>query len=209
MSSKVNNINELVNECAEVGISVSYETKERLQTYADLLKKWQVKINLVSNSTISDLWQRHMMDSAQLMRFIPERSKVMDMGSGAGFPGLVLAMFGCVVTLVESDQRKCAFMHEVALQTRINVQILNQRLGEGGAGSSEYVTARALASLPDLLEYAEPWLSTGAKAVFLKGSEVNEELTLAKRSWHIDYQVKPSLTDSKGAIVLIERATRV
>src|SRR5262245_30784851 len=127
MTAQINNIEDLKKLCQDFA-SVPYETEARLKTYADLLVKWQEKINLVSPSTIPQLWQRHMADSVQLIRYIEPDQTVLDIGSGAGFPGLVLAMFGCKVTLVESDQRKCAFIINVARETGISVDVQTKRI---------------------------------------------------------------------------------
>lgn len=190
--------------------SVSHETLAAITIYADLLVKWQSRINLVSNTTLPDLWERHFLDSAQMVAHLPTGSRLVDLGSGAGFPGLVLAAFGYPVTLIESDQKKVAFMMEVARQSGIKTaRFENQRIEKATPIEADFVTARALADVGQLLEYAEPYMKTGAQALFLKGDRVNEELTLASTKWHIDFQVSPSLTDPKAAVLLIRKASRV
>jgi len=211
MRKLINNINDLIDFCRPF-VSVPHETANKLQIYADTLMKWQKKINLVSPNTINQIWHRHMADTAQLMSLVSHENRILDIGSGAGFPGMVLAIMGCDVTMVEVDQRKCSFLSDVAMRCGINVTIKNKSIadfwGEESGNHYSHVTARALASVSDLLEYSYPALSSGSKCVFLKGEGVEEELTLAKQSWHIDYQVKPSLTDQRGFILMIEKAAR-
>lgn len=198
--------------------NVSHETMARLQTYADLLEKWQARINLVSKATLPDLWRRHFLDSAQLLAYLPDPAiapaRIADLGSGAGFPGLVLAAFGHQVTMVESDQRKVAFMSEVARQAGIaSASFLNQRIESAKPFKVDFVTARALADTALLLEYSEPFLALGqpgeTQALYLKGDKINEELTFVSKGWHTDHMVTPSLTDPNGSVLLIRKASRV
>lgn len=194
----------------ELVASVSHETETRLRTYAELLVKWQARINLVSNTTLPELWGRHFLDSAQLVAHLPAGSKVIDLGSGAGFAGLVIAAFGYEVTMVESDQKKVAFMMEVARQASISTaRFENVRIEKATPQKADYVTARALADVSQLLEYAEPYIQMGAQCLFLKGDRVNEELTLASQKWHMDFDVSPSLTDPQASVLLIRKASRV
>ena len=175
--------------------NVSRETLKRLTVYAELLHKWQKAINLVSKSTLPDLWQRHMLDSAQLFdiaqQIITEdgvsrkpldQSTWLDLGSGAGFPGLVLAIMGAGrVHLVESDARKCTFMHEVARQTEIDVNIHTCRIERldsmpKAPGKTDFISARALAKTDQLLTWAEPYRSETTVCLFPKGQDVDLEL---------------------------------
>lgn len=190
-------------------VAVSHETIHRLKIYADLLAKWQTKINLVSASTLPDLWHRHFLDSAQLVKFFPAESVIADIGSGAGFPGLVLAAFGYRVTMIESDQKKVAFMAEVVRQAGIKTaSFQNCRIEKANIFKVDIVTARALADVSQLLDYAAPFMGLGAKGLFLKGSHVTEELTLAAQKWHMDTDVSPSLTDPDASVLLVRKATR-
>ena len=181
------------------------EVMAQLQTYAELLVKWQKKINLVGPDTIPDLWQRHMLDSAQLAPLIPDGKKVVDFGSGAGFPALVLS---CInpsldIHLIESDQRKCAFMREVKRAAGLSVTIHTERIEKVESLEADVVTSRALASLGKLLDFAQMHsLSTGIY-LFLKGKRWQDELTEAQKDWNMQVQRHPSRSDPAGMILEI------
>jgi 16S rRNA (guanine527-N7)-methyltransferase len=191
---------------------VSSETLDRLKAYADLLVKWQKKINLVGNNTIQDLWRRHMLDSAQLYPLLPGPPfSIMDFGSGAGFPGLVLAiMGGPTVTMVESDGRKCAFMAEVmrVTQTGSSARLENRRIEDVQAGRVDVVTSRALAPLGKLLSLVEPFLDEQTICLFPKGQKVDEELTQTEKEWMMRTSKIQSLSDPSGTILKLEKVTR-
>jgi 16S rRNA (guanine527-N7)-methyltransferase len=189
---------------------VSRETIERLSAYANLLTKWQQRINLVSAATLDDLWRRHMLDSAQLMSLLPSGTRVLaDLGSGAGFPGLVLAILGVPdVHLIESDQRKCVFLAEAARAADAKVAIHNQRIESLSGLSAGVITARACAPLEKLLSYAQKFLWHDGKALFLKGAGVEEELTAARKLWQMDVERFPSVTDPSGSILRIGQVRR-
>lgn len=194
---------------------VSRETSERLGRYADLLVKWQRRINLVSADTLGDLWRRHMLDSAQLLKLLPpEASSVADIGSGAGFPGLVLAILGIrQVHLIESDTRKCAFLAEAAraagLDPGHNPMIHRTRVEAIDGLRVDVVTARACAPLSKLLGYATPMLRADSVCLFLKGGRVEEELTEAEKTWRMEVERFPSLSDPSGTILRIHQVARV
>ena len=183
------------------------EAVVRLETYAGLLVKWQKKINLVGPDTIPDLWRRHMLDSAQLAPLIGDEKKVVDFGSGAGFPALVLA---CVnpsldIHLIESDQRKCAFMREVKRAAGLRATIHTERIEKVGCLEADVVTSRALASLDKLLGFAEMHsLSTGIY-LFLKGKRWQDELTEAQKDWNMQVLHHPSRSDPAGMILEISQ----
>lgn len=184
---------------------VSDAVLAKLQIYADLLVKWQAKINLVGPDTIPNLWSRHMLDSAQLAGLIPPHAKVADLGSGAGFPGLVLAIMlkdqGIDVHLVESDQRKCAFLREVNRATEANATIHTARIEALEPLEADVVVSRALASLDKLLDYADIHrLSTGI-CIFMKGKQWHGELTDAQKHWTLGYNDHPSCTEPAGRIL--------
>ena len=189
---------------------VSRETIARLEIYADLLAKWNKRINLVGASTIPDLWYRHMLDSAQLHPYIPKDSrKLIDFGSGAGFPGLVLAIMGVPdVHLVESNQRKCVFLREAARVTKTHVTIHCVRAESLTPWPTDVVTARALSPLPILLEYAEPFLTPKTICLFPKGRGVNEELTNTQKIWNITFSMLSSMTDPQGTLLRLEAISR-
>lgn len=185
------------------------DLEARLRQYQTLLLKWQERINLISPSTAGDSWSRHFLDSLQVVGLLPQTPAVLyDLGSGGGFPGMVLAM-ACPhlsVTLVESDSKKCAFLQAVSRETGTAVTIVNERI-EAAARSlpaPDIISARALASLPDLLSYSHPWVrqNPNLQAVFLKGARFEEEMAQAKtEGWLFHVKQKPSETDPAGRIL--------
>ena len=187
---------------------VSRETLARLRVYADLLNERQKVQNLVSRNSLDDLWRRHMLDSAQLMDLIPDgASGLTDIGSGAGFPGLVLAILtGLPVALVESHGRKAQFLRDVAATTDAPVTIVNARIEDVAGGESvekpvDILTARALAPLPKLCEMAD---SLAARTcLFMKGARWQEELTEARKRWKMDVETIESRTSPDSRILRI------
>jgi 16S rRNA (guanine527-N7)-methyltransferase len=194
---------------------VSRESLDRLRVYAGLLKTWQRQINLIGPATADDIWERHIADSLQLLPLLPPDLRVLaDLGSGAGLPGLVLAIARPLhVHLFESNLKKAAFLREAARQTKAQSTIHSERIETGGtiAGDigAQAVTARALAPLPRLLTLAEPYLAAGATGYFHKGQDLDAELTEAHKSWRIRADRHPSLTDSRGSILVVKEAIRV
>jgi 16S rRNA (guanine527-N7)-methyltransferase len=185
---------------------VSRETLARLKAYADLLADWNARHNLVARSTLPDLWHRHMWDSAQLAPLIPENASTLaDLGSGAGFPGLVLAVLrpGLAVTLHEATTKKCAFLQAAADRMGIAVTVANARIEDRPPLPFDVVTARALAPLPQLLEYAHSFIKPNSVCLFLKGQNVGPELTEATKYWNMKVSQVPSQTDPSGAIVTV------
>jgi 16S rRNA (guanine527-N7)-methyltransferase len=199
-------------ELQALGVNVSRETISALEIYAGLLRKWQKAINLVSGATLDDLWRRHFLDSAQLVPLLPEGDgHITDLGSGAGFPGLVLALItGRPTSLIESDQRKAAFLGEVARATGCagRVQIHATRIESLKAWTSPIVTARALADLPQLLDWASPFLSAQSVCIFPKGAKAEEELTGAARVWKMKIERRRSVTDPTGLILRLSHLER-
>lgn len=193
--------------------SVSRETIGRLETYAALLRQWQKTINLVAPSTLPDIWHRHFADSAQLLALAPrDARRWLDLGSGAGFPGLVLAILLAEhgsghVTLIESDTRKAAFLAEVARRVGVPVDIRGSRIEKTTTQAKldpvDVVTARALAPLPRLLDLSAPFFSGPTMGLFLKGREAEAEVEAARKLWDFEPELKPSLTDAGGRIVVI------
>ena len=199
---------------------VSRETLERLETYAALLQQWQTVKNLVAPSTLEVLWPRHIADSLQLLALAPDAKIWLDLGSGAGFPGMVVAIAlaergqthgsdpsAVKINLVESNSRKCAFLAEVARKTRAPVEIHGERIEllveKRRIESVEVVTARALAPLAKLLGYAHPFLSAGTRCLFLKGRDADREIEEARDAWQFDVRLVPSQTDEHGRIVIL------
>lgn len=191
-------------------LNVSRETLVRFQAYAALLEKWNRRINLVGRDTLGDLWRRHFLDSAQLLALLPAppegRARVIaDLGSGAGFPGLVLAILGAgEVHLIESDAKKCAFLREAARASSTEVEIHAQRIEEVEGLRADLVTARALAPLEKLLDYASPLLRSGGQALFLKGRGAEQELTALDGHATMRIARTPSRSDATGVILSIE-----
>jgi len=187
-------------------LDVSRETLEKLEIYNMLLQKWQKAINLVSKQSLEESWRRHFLDSAQLLPLIPkEAGSTLDIGSGAGFPGLVLAILGAPnVELVESDQRKCLFLREVSRETSTQVTITNDRIENLPSKLVDVITSRACAPLDVLLGYAKPYLGPSTVCLFPKGRSVDEELTTAQKRWNITYTLLDSVSDSAARIVRLE-----
>lgn len=195
---------------------VSRESAERLDLYVNLLLAWQARINLIGPSTRADVWSRHIADALQLLPLLPgDITRLADLGSGAGIPGLILAIARPLeVHLYESNLKKGAFLREAARQTGAKAHIHSARIEEAGRQESALlqvgaVTARALAPLPKLLDYAQPFLENGAIGYFHKGQDVDAELTDATKSWKIQIEKHPSLTDSRGVILVVKEAHRV
>jgi 16S rRNA (guanine527-N7)-methyltransferase len=189
---------------------VSRETLARLEAYVELLAAWNRRINLVGPRTIGDVWRRHILDSAQLFPMIPPRARVLlDIGSGAGLPGLVLAILGVAeVHLVEADQRKCAFLREAARITATAVQIHPQRLEECRPFRADVITARAFAPLKSLLDQVEDFIDTHSILLIPKGQTVGEELTEAAKAWNMRVASQQSVSDPSGTVLRLEQVTR-
>jgi 16S rRNA (guanine527-N7)-methyltransferase len=198
----------------EVKFGISRETREKLETYEALLKRWQKTINLVAPSTLDAIWHRHFADSAQLWPCRPAGARTwLDLGSGAGFPGLVLAIMAAETgdsrhILVESDSRKAAFLREVARETRVAVDILCMRIENAEThakvGVADCVTARALAPLSRLVEIAAPYFSSSTLGLFLKGREIAAEIEKAAQDWQFAFELIPSVTEEGGRVVLLK-----
>jgi len=187
-------------------MDVSRETLAKLDAYLQLLETWQRAINLVGRSTLRDPWRRHIIDSAQLLRFLPAApARVVDLGSGAGLPGLVLAIMGVArVHLVEADGRKAQFLREVARRLDLaNVTVHAVRI-ESLALQVDVVTARALAPLAKLLPLAWPLLAPDGRMIFLKGATGATELADARSSWSMRDRVETSLADPEGRVMILD-----
>ncbi len=185
---------------------VSRETLARLKAYGDVLVDWNARHNLVAKSTLPDLWKRHFWDCAQLASLIPETAhSLADLGSGAGFPGLVLAAMrpGLSVTLHEATTKKCLFLQAAADRMGLKVEIANARLEDLPPRAFDVVTARALAPLPQLLAYAQKFSGPNGVCLFLKGQNVGVELTEAHKYWSMKASQVPSQTDPSAAIVVV------
>ena len=183
---------------------------DRLAAYLDVLRRWQRSINLVSAASLDDAWRRHFLDSAQLAPLIPPTARrLVDLGSGAGFPGLVLAILSDIaVTLVESDARKGAFLNEAARITGTAAAVRIGRIESLSPEPFNVVTARALAPLPKLLEYAVKWLAPNGICLFPKGRAVAAELTAADETWKMRRAALPSSSDTDAVILKIDEISR-
>lgn len=196
---------------------VSRETLERLERFVALVLQWQLTTQLIASSTVPRLWSRHIADSLQLLHPAPSAACTwVDLGSGGGFPGLVLACAladkpGVAVHLVESNAKKAAFLREAARVTGAPAVVHHMRIekfAEVFEGRAEVITARALAPLPELLDYCAPLWTTGTQALLLKGQDVGVELTEATRYWNMEHTLAPSRTDPKARIVIVRMLQR-
>jgi 16S rRNA (guanine527-N7)-methyltransferase len=197
-------------------LNVSRESFVQIETYVELLLTWQAKINLIGPSTIEDVWRRHVLDSLQLLSLMHSKTEtVTDLGSGAGIPGLILALGGNLkADLYESNGKKVAFLREAIRQTKANAVVHQIRLetleDHLPARMPQYVTARALAPLELLLFWAEPLLKRGAIGLFHKGQDVDSELNEATKVWKMGAIIRhASMTDSDGTILEVKEITRV
>lgn len=191
--------------------NVSRETLERLEIYLDELRKWQPTINLVSGGEIKDLWVRHVEDSIQLSALINKnQSHYVDLGSGGGFPGIIIALFGADsgrikrATLIESDARKCAFLREASRKLDLPINVLTMRAENTSPQNASVITARALASLDKLMAYAYRHLSKDGTAFFPKGATYHDEIKEAEKKWHFSVNPIRSRTNPAAAILEIK-----
>jgi 16S rRNA (guanine527-N7)-methyltransferase len=195
---------------------VSRETEARLDRYVELLLEWQAKTNLVASSTLPTLWTRHISDSLQLLSIVPTAKRWADLGSGGGFPGVVLACTlaetpGAVVHMVERNAKKAAFLREALRVTNSPGKIHLADIGDSVdrmTGPVDCVTARAVAPLHQLIGFVEPLVKQGAKALFLKGQDVEAELTEATKYWNIKPHLHSSRTSGHGWIVELDHIER-
>ena len=200
---------------APVASNVSRETMDRLTRYHELLLKWNAKINLISRSSISDIWDRHIWDSAQIVAVSPFASAWLDIGSGGGFPGLVVAIYAKEnnpaqhVSLVESDQRKAAFLRTVVRELGLNATVLSERVESLAPMNADVLSARALADLDQLLRYANRHLAKDGTALFLKGENWQNEVEIARDSWSFKLEAHRSKTSPTAALLEIKEIQRV
>jgi 16S rRNA (guanine527-N7)-methyltransferase len=194
-------------------VSVSRETEERLATFVAVLDRWRHTTNLISNATFLSVWTRHIADSAQLLALAPNAKRWVDMGSGAGFPGLVVAIqladvSGAIVHCIESDGRKCAFLREAARAAGAAAAIHSVRveaIDPENLGPVDAVTARAFAPLPLTLKLARPWMERGAIAVFPRGESAKDQMAALPEATAYAIETLQSIVDPKAAILRIRR----
>lgn len=202
-------------EASIPGLDVSRETLAALQQFEQLVRRWNSAINLVSKSTLTDFWTRHILDSAQIFSLCPQNAvSWADFGSGGGFPGIVVAILAkqlkpdLRITLVESDLRKATFLRQAAQTLSLPVSVRSARIESLDSLQADVVSARALASLADLLAHASCHLAARGVAIFPKGTRFADELAEARRSWEFDVDVQQSQSDSDAAILVIRNIHR-
>lgn len=200
----------------ELGLSdVSRETTEQLRLLVALLAKWNPAINLVSRATVQAAWDRHIVDSAQIYRFGRAEGHWVDLGSGGGFPGLVIACLSqgqghpLRVTLVESDQRKATFLRTASAQLGLETTVISERIEKVPPLQADTLSARALAPLSVLLGFADRHLGQNGLCLFPKGASWRQEVELARKDWHFDMDVQQSTTDRDGAILCVKAISHV
>ena len=190
---------------------VSRETSERLEIYLELLRRWNPKINLVAPATLKHAAHRHFDDSLQLLKHAPDTARSwVDLGSGGGFPGLVVAIQAAEtrpdlsVSLVESDQRKSVFLRTVLRETGVTATVHAKRIEAMDPGPVDVVSARALAALPQLLQLSDRFIGSGTLCLFPKGRSHQEELAAAREDWHFQAEAVPSQTDPDSALLILK-----
>lgn len=179
----------------------------KLEKYAALIKQWQKAINLVSPSTLPQLWERHLLDSAQMWPILKELSpnpEIIDLGSGGGLPGIVLAIAGAKVTMIESDTRKCIFLRETARELGLtDVTVITDRIEKPQTVTAPIITARALASLKQLVEWSQPLLQENGHMVFMKGADATSELSELDEEFQKKARLVDSITGENAKIVIL------
>jgi 16S rRNA (guanine527-N7)-methyltransferase len=197
------------------GVDVSRETFAALQSFEALVQRWSSAINVVSKSSVGSLWERHILDSAQVFALCPPNAQSwVDLGSGGGFPGIVVAVLAkelkpdLHVSLVESDLRKATFLRQAAQALDLSISVQSKRIESIEPLRADVLSARALASLTELLAFAEKHLCPDGSAVFPKGARYQDEIADAKRAWSFDVDIKPSLSDGEAAILVIRNIHR-
>lgn len=200
----------------EVAGPVSRETFDRLLSFERVFKKWAQRINLVAPSTLDDAWERHILDSAQVVRLGGAAKKWLDIGSGGGFPGLIIGTMiaerpDASIDLVESNRKKTAFLQAVVGELGLPAKVHSKRIEDvhGVIRAPEILSARALAPLPLLLELSAPWLEQSTVALFHKGRDYRQEIQDSAHQWRFDLVEHPSLTDAQGVILEIRNLRRV
>jgi len=195
--------------------TVSRETMDNLTAFEALFRKWSKAINLASPSTLDQLWDRHILDSAQLFDLAPSAKSWLDLGSGGGFPGVVLGILlkerpGARIDLVESNGKKAAFLRTAIGQFDAPASVHANRIDDvwEKIPTPEIVTARALASLAELFRLAEPWLTAGATALFQKGRDYRREITETRDDWTFDLIEHQSAVDKDSVILQISNLRR-
>lgn len=182
--------------------NVSRETLEKLEFYVVHLLKWNKKINLISRTTEEEIWGRHIIDCLQIIKFLEKDQVIIDVGSGAGLPGIIIALsLECKMHLVESDSRKCAFLNEIASQLKCNITIYNNRIEKIPVFASDAIISRAFANLEDIFILCKEFIEQTKYCLFLKGEKVLNEITLARQKNKFTYELINSITNTEGKIL--------
>lgn len=197
------------------GLNVSRETFEKLCAFESLVAKWSPKINLVSRGDLDLIWQRHIVDSAQIFQLAPGAEGIWaDIGSGGGFPAIVAAVLSAEFApdrrhiLIESDQRKATFLRTAVRELDLGADVISQRIEQVEPLGADILSARALASLDDLLAFAERHLGTGGIGIFPKGRTASQEVENARKNWGFDLRTVPSITDTQASILIVGNISR-
>ena len=194
---------------------VSRETMERLRGFEQLVQKWNPTINLVSKNDLTNLWERHIVDSLQVANECTDYEKWVDIGSGGGFPGVVVAIlakeknFGATHTLIESDIRKCTFLRTAIRELDLNATVITKRIEETEPQQADVLSARALSSLDKLFGFAERHLKKEGKAIFPKGQSASEEIAEAEKGWKFSYRRVQSTTNPEASLLVCRNIQRV
>ena len=190
--------------------NVSRETFLKLKTYETSLIEWQKKFNLVSKNSLPDAWNRHFLDSAQLIKYVPKNAKTLyDFGSGAGFPGMVLSILAndkmpdLKITLIESIKKKTLYLNAVKSLCSVNVDIINDRIENLKLPKADVITSRAMCNLSDLLQYAYKLSNTKTTMIFPKGKSYQKELEAANKKWKFNIKIEENKISSEGVILVI------
>ena len=198
------------------GLNVSRETEATMRRLVELVAKWTTHINLISSKSLDDIWTRHILDSAQLFRYLPVGAKHWgDLGSGGGFPGLVIGIVALELapelrmTLIESDQRKATFLRTAARELKLRVDVRTSRIEKTQPLVADILTARALGPLPQLLSHAQRHLSASGIGLFPKGRTADQEIAAAKQNWRFELTTHASMTDVGAQILRIEKIFHV
>ena len=191
--------------------SVSYETIQKLNKYLTLLNIWQLKFNLVSNKSLTSIWNRHFLDSYQILKFIGKNKKILDFGTGAGFPGMVCGICSNNdVCLVDSNKKKILFLKEIKKKLNLkNVFVLHSRIENLSFKSKfDVICARAVTSLENLMTYSANLGHVNTKFIFLKGKTVDKEISLSRKKWSFNLKYEKSITSKEGKILIFKDLTK-
>lgn len=197
------------------GLNVSRETEQRLRDFVLLLGKWNAAINLISRSTVGQVWSRHILDSAQIFSYGSSARRWVDLGSGGGFPGIVVAILAVEltpdmkITLVESDQRKAAFLRQAGQSLGLEIDVIADRIEAISSLSADVVSARALAPLPQLCGFAKAHLAPEGAAIFLKGKSCDLEIADARKDWNFSLESHASITDPSAVVLVLKEISDV